>query len=177
MSTVTFNGFRLSDAENNTGWSNFGIGGQSPGAEPQLKYQGSNAVNKKVNSTGSRGGVDYSHGSSFDMTLASFPLWNAKMKVADAGDLNPIYGCEIAIGSGSGDYFSYNVSGSAANNDQFTDGYNSQGGLAEGYLIVSINPKVTQWRESTTGAPVRIGQPHARSHPYRADAALSKERV
>lgn len=154
MSTVTFNGTRLNDADSNTGWGNKNGGGPSPGSEPQLKYQGTGAVNRKVTATTARQGVEYNHGSTTDMTSASFPLIFAKVKVADAGDLNTVYGCEYDIGSGSGAYYSYNLSGSGANNDQYTAGYNSQGGLAEGYIITSINPNVAQWREGTTGSPV-----------------------
>lgn len=157
MSTVTLNGTRLNGAESNTNWSNFNISGGSPGAEPQLKYQGTNAVNKKVNSTSSRGGVGYGHTSTVNMTTTSNPLWLVKAKVADAGDLNTTYGCEVAIGSSSTAYYSYNVSGSGANNDQYSSGYNSQGGLAEGYIITAINPNVSQWRESTTGSPSLTG--------------------
>lgn len=157
MSTVTFNGIRLSSADSNSGWGNFNASGPSPAAEPQLKYQGANAINKKVTSTNSRSGVRYVHGASIDMTAVSYPLWVCKMKVGDAGDLNTAYGCEAAIGSGTSAYYSYNLSGSTANNDQFTNGYSSQGGLAEGYIIAAINPNVSQWREGTSGNPSLTG--------------------
>lgn len=153
MSTVTLNGSRLNNADAATGWGNFNTAGPSPAAEAQLRYQGTNAVNKKITSTTSRQGVEYAHGSTTDMTSASFPLLLAKMKVGDAGDLNATYGCEIGIGSDGSNFYSYNVSGSGANNDQYTAGYNSQGGLAEGYIITAINPNVSQWREATTGTP------------------------
>ena len=157
MSIVTFNGVRLSSADSNSGWGNFNASGPSPAAEPQLKYQGANAVNKKVTSTNSRSGVRYTHGSVIDMTSATNPLWICKMKVGDAGDLNSSYGCEAAIGSGTSAYYSYNLSGSGANNDQFTKGYSSQGGLAEGYIIAAINPNVPQWREGASGNPSLTG--------------------
>lgn len=152
MSTVTFNGSRLTNADANTNWSNFNASGPAPAAEAQLKYQGTNAVNKKINSSTSRQGVAYTHGTGQNMTT-SHPLWIFKGKVGDAGDLNTTYGCEATIGSSSGDRYSYNVSGSGANNDQYANGYNSQGGLAEGYIITAINPSVAEWREATTGSP------------------------
>jgi len=153
MSIVTFNGVRLSDAESNSGWGNFNASGPSPDAEPQLKYQGSNAVNKKVTSTNSRSGVRYVHGSSVDMSGGAYPLWVCKMKVGDAGDLNNGFGCEAAIGSGTSAYYSYNLSGSGSGNDQFSGGYSSQGGLAEGYIIAAINPAILLWRDSASGNP------------------------
>lgn len=153
MSTVTLNGVRVNDADVNNLWDNFGSGGPSPAAEPQLKYQGSFAVNKKVTSTTSRTGVELNDTTSYDM-VSTYPLWLAKVKVADAGDLNTTYGVELSIGSANNQYYSYNVAGSGANNDQYTSGYNSQGGLAEGYIITAVNPNVSEWREATTGSPV-----------------------
>ncbi len=153
MSTVTFNGVRLTDADSNSGWGNFNASGPSPAAEPQLKYQGSRAVNKKVTSTNSRSGVRYIHSASVDMTGLANPLWICKMKVGDAGDLNDVFGCEVAIGSGTSAYYSYNLAGSGASNDQYAAGYSSQGGLAEGYIIAAINPAIAFWRDSVSGNP------------------------
>jgi len=144
MATVTFQGTRLSDADTNTNWANFNATGPSPGAEPQLKYQGSNAVNKKITSNGSRTGVAYEAGGA-DL---SSQLWFSKVYVADFGDLNVTYGVELAVGSNGSNYYSYNIAGTGANNSTFNT-YPSQGG----YLIVALNPNVAAWREGTTGTP------------------------
>jgi hypothetical protein len=95
MATVTFQGTRLNDADANTNWGNFNASGPSPGAEPQLKYQGNSAVNKKIASTTSRTGVAYEAGAA-DL---SSQLWFSKIYVADFGDLNATYGVELAVGS------------------------------------------------------------------------------
>ena len=144
MATVTFQGTRLNAADSNTNWANFNATGPSPGAEPQLKYQGSNAVNKKITSTSSRTGVAYEAGAA---NLSS-QLWFSKIYVADFGDLNATYGVELAVGSSGSNYYSYNIAGTGANNSTFNT-YPSQGG----YLIVALNPNVVAWRESTTGSP------------------------
>ena len=154
MSTVTFNGTRLTDGNSNTGYSKLNAGGGAPSAEPQLAYRKPNVVNVKATNTGNFGGLEYAHGSTFDMTGVANPLFFAKGTVADAGDLNTTYGAQFLVGSSDADHYAYNVSGSGANNDQYTDGYSSQGGLAANYLITAINPTVAQWREATTGSPV-----------------------
>jgi hypothetical protein len=144
MATVTFQGTRLNAADANTNWGNFNASGPSPGAEPQLKYQGNNAVNKKITSTTSRTGVAYEAGAA-DL---SSQLWFSKIYVADFGDLNVTYGVELAVGSSGTAYYSYNIAGTGANNSTFNT-YPAQGG----YLIVALNPNVVAWREGTTGSP------------------------
>jgi len=154
MATVTLNGLRINNADSATGYANLIGGGPSPAAEPQLRYQGAGAVNRKVTTTNSRTGVQYTNGTGRDMTGAVYPLWLAKIKVADAGDLNQSWGVELRIGSSANNQYQYNISGTSANNNQYTSGYSSQGGLAEGYLITALNPNIAQWREGTGGAPV-----------------------
>lgn len=150
--TVTANNTRVNASDSSTGWSNDGGGGPSPASEPQLRYQGTGAVNRKVTATSARQGVQYNAGSTIDMTAAANPLWIAKVKVADAGDLNATWGVELGIGSAAGARYEYNVAGSGANRDVFSV-YNSQGGAAEGYVVVAINPTIAAWREATVGSP------------------------
>jgi len=154
MATVTANNTRLTAADAATGFSNLPAGGAGPAAEPQLRYQGTNAANKKITTTASRTGLAYTHGSTTDMTATANRLWLAKVVVGDFGDLNATYGVSLAIGNDISNYYDYNISGSGANNDWYTGGYNSQGGRAGGYLIVALNPNVSGWREGTTGSPV-----------------------
>jgi|GEM_PF-5406509 len=146
--TVTANNIRVNDAQSNAGWSNEGGGGPSPNAEPQLKYTGSNAVNRKVTATTARQGVQYNAGASYDMTLAANRLWLAKVYVADFGDLNSAYGVEIGIGSAAGARYEFNVAGSGANRAIY-DSYPAAGG----YLIAAIDPQIAAWREAVVGSP------------------------
>ena len=145
---VTANNTRVNDAQANTNWSNEGGGGPAPAAEPQLKYVGSNAVNRKGTSTADRQGVQYNHGSTLDMTAAANKLFLFKGYVTDFGDLNATWGVEAGIGSAAGARYEYNLAGSGANRDVFS-AYPAQGG----YLIAAIDPNIAAWREATVGAP------------------------
>ena len=146
--TVTANNTRVHDSQSNTGWSNEGGGGPSPASEPQLKYVGSNVVNRKVTSTSSRTGVQYNAGTALDMTAAANALWLFKGYVTDFGDLNATWGVEAGIGSAAGARYEYNLAGSGANRGVFST-YPDEGG----YLIVAIDPNIAAWREATVGAP------------------------
>lgn len=150
---VAFDGYtRINAADANTNWGNFNGSGPAPAAEAQLRYQGTNAVNKKITSTASRSGVQYDPAAgAVDMSTATGTHKLAFLKgyVADFGDLNVTYGCEMAIGSGNAAYYSYNVAGSGANGAPYDGGYPAQGG----YILAAINPNVATWREGTTGSP------------------------
>lgn len=149
VAAVSFDGVRVNDSTSATNWGNFSSSGGAPASEAQLAYQGGSAVNKKVTETTGRGGVDYDPASgAVDMTLATRALWFAKCVVADFGDLNTTYGCELAIGSSNANYYSYNVAGSGANRGVYNT-YPAQGG----YLITAINPSIAAWRDTTAGSP------------------------
>ena len=147
---VSFDGTRVNAADANTNWGNLGGGGPSPAAEPQLVYQGTNAVNRKVTSTSARQGVQYDPASgALDMTAAANRLAFLKGYVSDFGDLNTTYGCEMRIGSANSAYYHYNVAGSGANRAPYDNGYPAQGG----YILAAINPNNANWREGTQGSP------------------------
>lgn len=146
---------RVNDSDANTNWGNFNTGGGSPASEPQLRYQYSGTgavgiVNKKITSTSSRTGIDYDPGSgALDMTAAANKLWLVKCIIADFGDLDATYGCELVLGSSNANYYSYNAAGTGANRSVF-DTYPAQGG----HLILALDPNISAWREGTTGTPV-----------------------
>ena len=146
--TITADNTRIHDAQSNSGWSNEGGGGPAPVAEPQLKYAGTNAVNRKVTSTTARQGVQYNAASTIDMSAAANALWLFKAYVADYGDLNGAWGVEAGIGSAAGARYEYNLAGTGANRDVFS-AYPAAGG----YLIAAIDPNTAAWREATAGAP------------------------
>ncbi len=149
---VAFNGTRRNDSDSNTNWGNFVIGGGAPASEFPLAYQvtsgtTSGAVNKKINSTSARQGVDYVHGSGIDMTAAANRLWFCKIYVSDSFDLNATWGVEVAMGSSdTNNDHRYNIAGTGANLSAY-DQYPAQGG----YLITSIDPNIDTWREAENG--------------------------
>jgi hypothetical protein len=141
----------VNPAETNTNWANLGGGGPAPAAEPQLKYQGSNAVNRKVTSTGGTlTGVEYDHSGtgSIDMTAAANRLWIAKVYVADFGDLNTTTGVILRIGDSSASYREVTVAGSSATKAVFS-AYSARGG----YLLIALDPNITQWDNGNGGTP------------------------
>lgn len=152
--SVSFDGSRLNDSDSNTNWGNFVVGGGAPASEFPLAYQVTSgtttgAVNKKITSTTARQGVDYNHGTGQDMTAAATKLWFAKCYISDSFDLNTTWGVELAIGSGdTANDHRYNVAGSGANLTAYSQ-YPAQGG----YLITSIDPEITAWREAVNGTP------------------------
>jgi hypothetical protein len=152
--TVSFNGTRLNDSDSSTNWGNFNVSGGAPSSEFPLAYQVTSgttigAVNKKINSSTARQGVDYNHGTGQDMTTATKKLWFAKCYISDSFDLNTTWGVELAMGSGdTANDHRYNVAGSGANLSVYSQ-YPAQGG----YLITSIDPEIAAWREAVNGTP------------------------
>ena len=152
--SVSFDGSRLNDSDSNTNWGNFVVGGGAPASEFPLAYQVTSgtttgAVNKKITSSAARQGVDYNHGTGQDMTAAATKLWFCKIYVSDSFDLNTTWGVEVAMGSSdTANDHRYNIAGSGANLSVYNT-YPAQGG----YLITSIDPEITAWREAVNGTP------------------------
>lgn len=157
VATVSFDGTRLNSSDSNTGWGNYNVGGSAPASEPANAYQqdtpGSSvgAVGKKVNSTTTRQGVDYV-GTAVNYSGAN--VWFCKVYVADAFDLNTTFGVEVSIGSGNtSNYYQYNIAGSTSalsgtyQGDSKYSKYPSQGG----YILMAINPSLSQWPDATFG--------------------------
>ena len=147
---VSFDGVRLNDADSNTGWGNYNTGGGAPASEAANAYQQTSggttgSVGKKVTSTTTRQGVDY-NGSNVNYSANNY-LWYCKVYVADAFDLEGSFGLEVAIGSAdTNNYRQYNLGGSTAVNDAFTN-YPARGG----YQIVAIDPTISGWAAGTQG--------------------------
>jgi len=145
--SVTFQGTRVNASDANTDWNKVNVGGGAPAAEPANRYQGTNIVGNQIKT--SIGGLEYDPGAgAVDMTAANRQLWFVKCVITDYADLVTTIGAEIRVGSSSGDYYDYVVSGTNSNRSRF-NAWPSQGG----FLIFGLNPEITSWRESTTGTP------------------------
>lgn len=148
VAAVAFNGTRLNDSDANTGWGNFVIAGGAPASEFPLAYQVTSgtttgAVNKKINSSAARQGVDY-NGTAVDYTAAANRLFFCKIYVSDSFDLNATWGVEIGLGSAdTSNSNRYNIAGSGANLPVYSQ-YPAQGG----YLITAIDPTIDAWAET-----------------------------
>ena len=141
---VAFNGTRVNASDANTNWDNYPTGGQAPSAEANNRFQGTNVVNQKL-STQTLDGLMYSHGSTYDMTGATYPLFFGKVYVTDYGAVDATYGVALAIGSASTARNKYNVGGTGAKITRF-EAYPARGG----YIVAAINPNVTGWYDNSS---------------------------
>lgn len=144
--TVTFDGARLNQVQDYTGWSNYGGSGAGGAAEAPLAYQNGIAANRKQSGS-SLGGIQLNNASSIDMTAANRDLWFCKVYVSDAFDLNVSEGVRVGIGSASNASRSYNLAGTTAPNDRHTQ-YPAQGG----YILCAIDPAVAFWAIASSGS-------------------------
>lgn len=145
--TVIFNGVRYNASDSASGWGNFSSSGGAPSAESPLAYQNQLVVNKKITSS-SLGGIDYTGGTSENMTSPSRGIWYIKAYISDSFDLNSTFGVNVVVGSSQNNYYSYNIAGSGSALSIYNE-YPPQGG----YLLTGLNPNIAVWRDSTQGSP------------------------
>lgn len=145
--SISFNGFRLDDAEAIGGWVNIG-GGQSGSAEGSFPYQGANLFNRKV--TGNTGFAydPTADGKSAQNMTVTNKVWLAKIIVTDYGGLNTTDGVALRIGSSSNAYYRIIIAGSACPVNAYK-AYPPRGGL----LIVPVDPNIAGYRNATQGSP------------------------
>lgn len=130
---VAFDGTRVVDASTTTGWT---AETATPTAEPDFFYQGTGSISAQIKT--SEIGFYYTS-SSQDMTTPK--VWVAKI-LATNKDVLDGNGLILRIGSATTAYYQYNNVFSAASYP-----------IPGGFQIVCIDPNVSQWRSSTTGAP------------------------
>ncbi len=146
--SVSANNNRVEDAESSTGWSSIG-GGAGGAAEGSFPYQGGNLYNRKITSLrGFYYDPTSDGGGAVDMTASANRCWVVKAIVTDYAGLNAASGLRIRIGSGTGDYYEYIISGTDSVVSAY-DSYAARGGL----FIVPIDPNVAAYRNATSGTP------------------------
>ena len=114
-------------------------GGAGAGAEPDIVYQGSNSISRKV--TG--GGFYSSTGATRDMTATGRVTWLCKVWLTNYGSLST-GGNSLVVrcGSGTGAYYEYTIGSPTVD-------YPARGG----WVLVAIDPNIASHRDSTTGSP------------------------
>lgn len=138
--SVAFNGSRLDAVSGSSSLTNIG-GGAGPVDEPDIRYQGTSDVSRKVG-TAAGGysvntvGTNMTSGGTHQTYLAKFAMTNFA-----ALELLSVPGVAIRVGSSATAYHSYNVHGS--------DTYPSKGG----FIIIPIDPNIAGYRSGTTGSP------------------------
>lgn len=145
--TVTFDGTRLNQVQDYTGWSNYGGSGPGGSAEAPIAYQNGIAANRKLAGT-ALGGIQLTNAATIDMTAAANPLWFVKAIVSDSFDCNTSEGLRVGIGSAANASRSHNLAGSTAKNDAYLQ-YPAQGG----YILTCIDPANTFWPIASSGSP------------------------
>ena len=127
----------------NTNVSSIG-GGAGAGAEPDFVYQGTNSVSRKVSSS-TGAGFYTSTGTARDMTATGRVTWLAKIIVTNSSSINSNK-LVLRVGSGTGDYYEYDIADDGTSVGEYP--------AKESWLIVPIDPNVSDHRDSTTGTPV-----------------------
>ena len=138
--SVSADNLRADDMNSAANVSSIG-GGAGAGVEPDFVYQGTNSVSRKIGT--SAGGFYTTTGAARNMTATRRTTVILKLIATNANalELLSVPGIEIRIGSGTGDYYSYDLEG----NDTYP--------IKGGWLIRPIDPNVSTHRDGTTGTP------------------------
>lgn len=148
MSTVVVaaDNVRIDTMDTTTNVQNIG-GGAAAGAEPDVFYQGTGSVSRKV-STAQRG-FWTSGGSTFDLTATRRTTVMLKAAIVNWNALDPqtTPGLQLLVGSGATatDYYEFDIS--------LPDIYPPRGG----FIIRPIDANVSGYRDGTVGTPDLTG--------------------
>jgi hypothetical protein len=151
---VKFIGTRVNDSDTNTNWNKLDAGGAAPNAESEIKYQGTNVVNIKVNNTTlPHQGVEYFPSGTTQSLLTGSKfgnnhLWFVKAVDIYSFDLNAANGALICVGSSDVDRYNYIVAGTDAKITQY-----ESWPVTGGYKIFAVNPNESFWVHETDGTP------------------------
>jgi hypothetical protein len=143
--TVTNSNNRRNDAEATTNWASDGGGGAGPQNEPDLVYQNTQAVSRKIGTT--LGGLAFTEPSgSVDMTAAADSLMMFKGVWVNSAALVAAPSARHKIGSSSGNWYGYQIVDDGTRGD-------IDAPPTRLWTISSINPNVAAWRDFITGTP------------------------
>ena len=140
---VTDSNNRRNGAEATTNWTSDGGGGAGPQQEPDVVYQGSFAVSRKVGTT--KGGFQFIEPTgSTDMTVAGDNVIVFKMIATNPSVLiaAPAFGCRI--GSAAGNWYEYYIGDDGTQGDIT---YPVRGG----WLLVPVDPNLLHYRDALGG--------------------------
>jgi len=137
--TVAWDGLgtigRVNAAETITGWAATG-GGITETQETEFFYQGSYCISCKIKTA--EASLYYTSGSTNMSTNNS--VWIGKIQQTNKNGIDG-NGMQLRIGTGTGAYYRYDVANSTT--------YPVRGG----FLIIPINPGISQWYDATIGSP------------------------
>ena len=148
---VAFDGTRLANADNSTGWNNEGA---VVTVETDYYYQGSASISVQVKTA--EVGFYYSDGGTANYTTGNF-VWLAKI-IQTNKDAIDGSGLQLKIGSANTAAYLYGIFSATT--------YPTVGG----WQVVPINPNIAQWRTSTIGSPDLTA---VNTYGVRSDAAFT----
>ena len=129
--------------------ASIGTIGGGPGGSilSALRYQGTGAVARRINSTNTAHGFTITEGTTRDTTAAAFRAFSFKGFLANVGDLNP-NGMQLRLGSTTN---AYHVWIMGDDGTIVTPGY--QYPLKGGFIVKVVDATLRAWVNSTTGSP------------------------
>lgn len=142
---VTNSNNRRNDSESTTNWSNDGGGGAGPQDEPDLVYQNTQSVSRKVGTT--LGGLGFADPSTVDVTVAADSIAMLKGVWSNAAALVAAPSARHKIGSSSSDYYAYQIVDDGTRGD-------IDAPATRLWVVSMINPNVEAWRDVLVGTPV-----------------------
>lgn len=140
--TVTADNARWDAMDTNANVSSIG-GGAGAVAEPDFVYQGTNSVSRKVSSS-TGAGFYTDTGANRDITAIGRRTWLAKIIVTNSSAINASK-LRLRVGSGTADYYEYDIADDGTAVGKYPP--------KDSWLIVPIDPNVSDHRNATVGAP------------------------
>ena len=137
---VTANNLRIDDMENTTGIASIG-GGPGAGADPDIKYQGSNSITRASGTAGQ--GFDFTDTVTHALDTLFRETTMFKVVVTNPGALlaRTAPALRLRIGIDNANFFEYEVHG----NDTYP--------AVRSWLIIPIDVNIAGYRDTTTGTP------------------------
>ena len=141
--TVTNSNTQYDDAETTTGWASDGGGGAGPQNEPDLVYQNTQSVSRKVGTT--LGGLGTTGGTAVDMTAAGDLVVMLKGVWSKSAALVAAPSARHKIGSTTGNYYAFQIIDDGTRGD-------IDAPPTRLWVVSMINPNVAPWRDVIVGS-------------------------
>lgn len=142
--TVSDSNNQLTACEATTGFASDGGGGAGPQNEPDLVYQNTQSVSRKIGTT--LGGLGYTHGSTVDMTVAADSIVMMKGVWSNSAALVAAPSAQLKIGNSSTVAWRYQIADDGSRGD-------IDAPPTRLWVVSMITPAVSAWRDFIDGSP------------------------
>lgn len=137
---------RVDDFEGSVSSTTNRGGGAGVQTEPDFVYQGVQAWSRKVSNSGGAGWW-WTDGVTWDLTAAADQHMMVKILLTNKDSLNS-FGIRFGVGHTTSDVYEWLI-----RDDGTQGGGEFEYPIKGGWLVFSLNPNVTAWRDFTTGTP------------------------